>query len=225
MNQRSKVLFAGSIVVVLWFVNAFALRYLTDEIGVLGIYWPYRSWLHLHVGGGIFAMLLGPVLLWLPLEKISRIAHHLALIVYLTTGMLAAVTAFNLAFHTGFGFVVGLGFTTMAIAWIIALGFTAIAAIRSFSEQYREWLTRSCVLTFGFVFYRAGCEIFSIWGHGTLVEQMSAACWLSWSVPLMITEALLQGRKLLVAGPKPTPLPAYPKDSWVSLESQLQDLN
>jgi hypothetical protein len=224
MNQRSKLLFVGSIVLVLWFLNAFALRYFTDEIGVLGIYWPHRSWLHLHIGGGVFALLLGPVLLWLPLQKAAKILHHISLTTYLVAAMLAGVTAFYLAFHTGFGFVVALGFATMAIASMFAVIFTAIAAIREFSEQYREWLTRSCVLSFGFVFYRVGCEIFALWGHGTLVEQKSAACWLSLSVPLMITEAFLQGRKLLVPVQKPTPTP-YTKETWVSLESQLQDLN
>src|SRR5690242_13888664 len=130
MNQRSKVLFVGSIVFVFWFLNAFALRYFTDEIGVLGIYWPHRSWLHLHIGGGIGALLLGPVLLWLPLQKASKILHHISLTAYLIAAMLAGVTAFYLAFHTGFGFVVALGFATMSIASIFAAIFTTIAAIR-----------------------------------------------------------------------------------------------
>ena len=224
MNPRSKVLFVATIGVVLWFLNGFALRYLTDEIGVLGIYWPQRSWLHVHIGAGIFALLLGPVLLWLPLERASRIAHHLTLIAYVIASAVAGMTAFYLAFHTAFGLVVALGFTTMAIAWIIALLFTAIAAIRSFSEQYREWLIRSFVLTFGFVFYRVGCEIFNFSGHGTFLEQMNASSWLGWSVPMMITEAFLQGRKLLGPSPKPAPK-SHSKETWISLESQLQDLN
>src|SRR5215471_4142360 len=102
MNQGSKVLFVGSIAVVLWFLNSYALRYLTNEIGVLGIYFPYRSWVHIHIGSGIVALLLGPVVLWLPLQKASKIAHHLSLVAYLIGAMLAAATSFYLAFHTAF---------------------------------------------------------------------------------------------------------------------------
>ena len=220
MNRKSKVLFCISILASLWFLNSFALPYLTEEIGVLGIYWPHRSWLHVHIGTGSVALLLGPALLWVRLERMSRIGQQLALITYLMAAAISGVTALYLAFHTGFGFVIALGFTSMAIAGLIAIVFTAIAAIRHLDEQYREWLIRSYVLTFAFVLYRFGCELFNFWGHGTFLEQMSAACWLSWSIPMVITEAFLQGRKVLAPSTK-----AHPKESWVTIASQLQDFN
>lgn len=37
-------------------------------------------------------------------------------------------------------------------------------------------------------------------GVGTLQEQLGVAAWFCWAVPLLVTEAVLQGRKILAAG-------------------------
>jgi hypothetical protein len=35
---------------------------------------------------------------------------------------------------------------------------------------------------------------------GTLTEQLAVASWFCWAVPLLITEAILQGRKIVAVG-------------------------
>jgi hypothetical protein len=39
--------------------------------------------------------------------------------------------------------------------------------------------------------------VFQSRGIGTLPEQLGVAAWFCWSVPLLMTEAVLQGRRIL----------------------------
>ena len=103
---------------------------------------------------------------------------------------------FRSAFHTDFGWVFGLGFSAMACAWLISTTLATIAIMRRMAQQHHEWMIRSYVVTFGFVTFRALIMIFDVARVGTLVERMTAASWLAWSVPLFVTETILQGRKV-----------------------------
>ena len=109
---------------------------------------------------------------------------------------ISSLTAFYLSLNNDFGWVFGLGFNTMAIAWMISTAFAVIAVCRRLMEQHREWMIRSYVITFAFVFFRVAVEILQIVKVGTLSEQLTAASWLCWTVPLMLTELILQGRKI-----------------------------
>src|SRR5439155_1100479 len=66
----------------------------------------------------------------------------------------------------------------------------------------QEWIIRSYVLTFGFVTLRMFTGSLHVAGVGTIQEQMIAASWFSWAVPLLITECLIQGRKVLSYRPQ-----------------------
>jgi len=203
MAGRSKAPFFVLILASLWSLNKFALRYLTNDAGVLGIYWSRRQWLHVHIAGAILPLLLGPVLMWFGLQRTRKVSHHLSLAAYIIGVGISATAGLYLAFHTDFGFAVGFGFASMAFAWLIATLVAAVAILRDMKEQYLEWVIRSYVLTFAFVIFRIVSEVFNVWGRGTIVEQMSAACWVSWSVPLILTEVGLQARKIF--GPSKNP--------------------
>jgi hypothetical protein len=56
------------------------------------------------------------------------------------------------------------------------------------------------VVTFAFVIFRLFWSILRAAGVGTLAEQLAAASWFCWAVPLLLTEAGLQGRKILAPG-------------------------
>ena len=53
------------------------------------------------------------------------------------------------------------------------------------------------VVTTAFVTFRVFFLLLQNAGVGTLNEQLGAASWFCWAVPLLITEAWLQGRKIL----------------------------
>jgi hypothetical protein len=219
-DRRYKVLF-GPIVVALWFLDSYAFRYLTVDRDRFGIYWPHREWLYVHIIAGMLALFLGPVQFWLGLNRRTTLLHRILGGGYVLSVFVSGSAAFYLAFHTDFGWVFGMGLTTMAVAWIMSTTFATIALWHHLIEQrrewmidalsacprgdraghliqqHREWMIRSYVLTFGFVTFRILTQTLQVAGVGTTLEQMTAASWFSWSVPLLVTEWLIQGRKIL----------------------------
>jgi hypothetical protein len=184
--------------VALWFVIAYALMYLTPDPAQFGIYRPRHDWLFVHVITGTIALLIGPTQLWLGLNRWTAFVHRILGITYVAGVSVSAVAAFYLAAHTDFGMVFGLGFGTMASAWLITTTLATIAICLRRVEQHREWMIRSYVITFAFVTFRAlqaGLEIAKV---GTMVERMGGAVWLAWAAPLMITEVILQTRKIFI---------------------------
>ena len=61
-------------------------------------------------------------------------------------------------------------------------------------------MIRSYVVTFAFVVFRALFLSLQAAEVGTLQEQLAACSWFCWAAPLVITEAVLQGRKIF--GPR-----------------------
>ena len=195
--------------IALWFFYGFAFSYLGSDPGRFGIYLPRRQWLTIHILAGGTALLLGPVQFWLAMVRRTAILHRVLGLSYVTCVFISGSAAFYLARHTDFGWVFGVGFSVMACAWLISTTFATIAILRGISQQHREWMIRSYVVTFGFVTFRALNMILEVARVGTLVERMTAASWLAWSVPLLITETILQGRKVFatsaVTGAAPAP--------------------
>jgi hypothetical protein len=194
----------------LWFVIAYALMYLTSDASQYGIYKPRHDWLFLHVITGTIALLAGPTQVWLGLNRRTKLPHRVLGVLYVAAVCISGTAAFYLAKHTDFGWVFGLGFGSMAAAWLITTILATVAISMRRVEQHREWMIRSYVITFAFVTFRAldaGLEIAKV---GTMVERMTAAVWLAWAGPLLITEACLQARKIFV---KPITVVRLPETS------------
>ena len=113
-----------------------------------------------------------------------------------TAVAVSGTAAFYLAAHTDFGWVFGLGLASMASAWMISTTLATIAICLRRVEQHREWMIRSYVVTFGFVTFRILESILDMAKIGTILERKAAASWFSWTVPLLLTELILQGRKI-----------------------------
>ena len=189
-------------VVALWFLNSFAFQYLTVDRDRYGIYWARQEWLYVHIVAGGLALLLGPLQFWLGLNRREIFVHRIIGAAYVLCVLVGASAGLYLARHTDFGWIFGMGLTAMSLAWIVATSFATIAIYRHVIEQHLEWMIRSYVLTFGFVTFRMFTGSLQVAGVGTIQEQMIAASWFSWAVPLLITECLIQGRKILSYSPQ-----------------------
>ncbi len=200
-SRLTKAVLLMPTAVALWFLNSYAFQYFAVDPDRYGIYWPRREWLLVHIIAGGAALLLGPLQLWLGLNRRELSVHRILGPAYALAVLVSACSAFYLARHTDFGWIAGMGFTAMGIAWIVSTGFATIAILRQATEQHREWMIRSYVLTFGFVTFRVFTEFLQVSGVGNTLEQVTAASWFSWSVPLLITECLIQGRKVLAYSP------------------------
>jgi len=198
LSRPSKIPIGIVTALALWFVYSYAYRYFTLDTDQFGIFKRRADWLVLHVAGGTIALLIGPVQLWLGSQRGKVVLHRILGIGYLMSVAVSSAGAFYLAANTDFGWVFGLGLTSLAIAWVTTTGLAVFAISRCFIQQHREWMIRSYVVTFSFVIFRILVDVLEIVGTGTTVERLTVASWLCWSVPLLITEMMLQGRKMFV---------------------------
>ena len=114
---------------------------------------------------------------------------------YVTGVTIGSIGAFYMATHTDFGWVFGAGLFGLAVAWVTTTGLAFLAIKRSLIEQHKEWMIRSYVVTFAFVIFRAFDTI--IGSRMPLADHIGVSAWFCWSVPLLLNEAVLQGRKIL----------------------------
>jgi hypothetical protein len=182
----------------IWFLIAAALPYLVPDELHLARYASRRPGLLLHIACGTVALLVGPVQLWLGPRRTALRLHRGLGSAYATSVALGSASAFYLAFTTRLGWVVGTGLAGLGLAWLVTTGLAVAAVRRRLLPEHAEWMIRSYVVTFAFVTFRMVWAGLRAAGVGTLSEQLAAASWFCWSVPLLLTEMILQGRKILV---------------------------
>jgi len=194
-GRAPAIMLGLAMLVGLGFVAGFAFPYFAGG-EALGQYRGKEPWIFMHLGGGMIALLVGPGQLWLGHKNRKIEVHRKLGLVYMGAIAVSVTAAFYLATHTALGWVFGAGLMGLAIAWIVTTGMAFVAVRRSLLDQHQEWMIRSYVVTFGFVFFRIFAGIMQATGIGSLQEQLSAASWFCWAAPLLVTEAILQGRKI-----------------------------
>ena len=184
----------------LYFVVDRALPYITnyghDQFG--DYYWPNRWWLIGHLSGGITAILIGPFQFIKAFRNRYMKTHRLLGKIYIIAIIIGASCAFYMSFAVS---------PQVNIAWSISLFFLAlpwiICTLMAYRmvrlkriPQHREWMIRSYVITFAFVLFRVVEENSMIRSlMETFEERGPTVIWLSWAVPLFITEVILQWNK------------------------------
>jgi hypothetical protein len=159
-------------------------------------YWPRRGWLLTHIAGGLVALLTGPVQLWLGLHNVKMDIHRKLGLVYIGGIAVGSVGAIGLALQTEGGLVFGSGLFFLAMAWIATTSLAFVSIKKNLIDQHREWTIRSYVVTFAFVTFRAGQV--ALTGRGVdLQTAIGIMAWGCWAVPLLITEVVIQGRKVM----------------------------
>jgi len=158
-------------------------------------YYPRRAWLLTHIAGGLIALLTGPVQLWLGLHNVKMNVHRSLGFVYIAGMAIGSIGAIGLALQTEGGVIFGSGLFFLAMAWIATTSLAFVAIKKSLIDQHREWTIRSYVVTFAFVTFRIGQV--ALTGRGfDLQTAIGIMAWACWAVPLLITEAVIQGRKI-----------------------------
>jgi hypothetical protein len=195
-GRGSAMVLNVALVVSLWFLSTYVLKYLTVTQDTYGIFWPRREWLLAHIAGGAIALLLGPFQLRIGWSRRQPMLHRVLGVAYVLAVAISSIASLKLAFNTDFGWLFGMGLTFMAVAWMVTTSLAIVAIARKIPEQHREWIIRSYVVTFGFVMFRLSVTVLEWTGVGTLSEQLVAGSWLCWSVPLLVTEVGIQGRKI-----------------------------
>jgi len=158
-------------------------------------YWPRRGWLLTHIAGGLIALLTGPVQLWLGLHNVKMDVHRKLGFVYIAGMAIGSVGAIGLALQTDGGLIFGSGLFFLAMAWLTTTSLAFMAIKKNLIDQHKEWTIRSYVVTFAFVTFRIGQV--ALTGRGVdLQTAIGVMAWACWAIPLLLTEAVIQGRKI-----------------------------
>lgn len=184
-------------VIGLVFVAVAGLPYFLPGSESLQRYTGREAMLLLHITFGIVALLSGPFQLWLGIAERQSALHRKLGLVYMASIAVSAIAAVYLAINTDVSWMFGAGLLGLATAWVITTTLAFMAIRRHLYEQHKEWMIRSYVVTTGFVSFRIVFLALNGAGVGTQIEQLTIASWTCWAVPLLITEAVLQGRKIL----------------------------
>lgn len=201
--RRGLMLMLSAVVVAaVVYVIRFVGPYLSFNPAFYDYFWPWRYALWAHLAGGVTALLVGPIQLWLGLTG-GRVALHRRLgTVYLCAiGVSLTGASYLIAKEIRQDWVFASGLLGLACAWIVTTGCGYLAIRQNHRQQHREWMIRSYVVASAFVFFRVFIDLLHAAGvHGTTgsgtPEEIKMAAWLCWAVPLLLTEPLIQWRHL-----------------------------
>ena len=139
-----------------------------------------------HVVGGALMLISGAIALRIGLTKSWFRWHKPAGYTYLASGTVAASIALGRSFDTSH--TPGLSTASLAAFWLM---FTAMAfrAVRNrIFEQHRDWMARSYVLAWTFVF----CRLWTRAAPQSLQGNENDMIWFTWVVPILLAEMFLQ---------------------------------
>ena len=180
----------------LWFIARSALPYFNISPNHYGPYfWPRRWGLVLHIAGGITALVVGLVQLWLGLTNRIAALHRALGKLYVGVIAVASIAGFYLALTIPGNAPYASGLFFLCVAWVITTSMAVLAIRRRDVFQHREWMMRSYSVTFAFVTFRFGVDALTSQGLAAGDAQAIMA-WACWAIPLLLLEPMLQLRKV-----------------------------
>ena len=152
-------------------------------------YWPKRWWLISHIGGGSLALVTGLFQFSGTIRKRFVKIHRWTGRVYLLGVLVGSIGAVYLGLVVSPVRAFGISLEFLAMAWVITSLMAYVAARRRQFAAHKEWMTRSYVVTFGFVLFRIGTRNHVFGGLGFAMQSVVLA-WACWAVPLLITDVV-----------------------------------
>jgi len=159
-------------------------------------YWNDRFWLLLHMSGGTIALLAGPWQFWTGFRSRYFRLHRATGLIFLTGVGLGCIGAYHMVMVTTFGWAFGFGILMLATAWFTTTAMAYYAILKRRIQVHKEWMVRAYVVTFAFVTFR----LLNDYGPTSRVQPANdraiTIAWACWALPLLVTEVILQLRKM-----------------------------
>lgn len=153
----------------------------------------------LHAAGGTLMLLAGAIALYVGWTRRGFSVHRWLGYAYLIGGAIGAGMGLVLSFmapHKPVGTAAATG--TLAAVWLAVAAMAWRAAHNRRFDIHREWVIRSYVLTWTFVFCRMVMRLPPFADAGG--ETITAVIWTTWIVPLVVCEIVLQWGRTGPAG-------------------------
>ena len=209
-NFLPKVVATGAVLTIaVGFVLRYVFRYylnyneaaFTDPVRGASNYWTMRGWLLMHMTGGMAALLTGPWQFWTGFRVRYARLHRWTGRIFLGGVAVGCVGAFQMAVHTSFGWGNGFALLGLAFAWFTTAAMAYYAILKRKFAVHKEWMVRAYVVTFAFVTFR----VLNDFGPTSRLqpdnERVITIMWSCWVIPLLITEVILQLRRMGAAAP------------------------
>lgn len=178
---------------VAWWMIAFPVATFSNVAKHAGHFGP----LYVHMLGGTTMLFLGGINLWIGATRRQFRFHRLVGRSYLVGGAIGAGAAIWMTlgpWHKSDASVVftntSVSLATLALAWLGCASMGWRAARNRRFDVHRDWMIRSYVLVWSFVF----CRIASRVTHLGDLGGGEAFIWLSWVAPFLLCEFALQWR-------------------------------
>ena len=202
---RNGILLGAAIIssVAAWWLIAWPVAALSN----IGAHRGHFALLFAHMVGGTGALFLGALNLYLAARKTRFALHRRVGQLYLALGAFGAITAIVITLSSAHksGLILTNSSISLAVSgstWLLfaAAGWRAVLNRRF--DSHADWMVRTYVLTWAFVFCRIASRVPGIGDLG----NGEAFIWLSWVGPMIICEAALQwpqGARSHGAGQRP----------------------
>jgi hypothetical protein len=194
------------IAIVLWWVALtigvyFVARYVPpylvwSEVSYGPYFWPRAGYLLPHLVGGLVAIVIGPLQLWPRIRNRYPRFHRISGRVYLGAIVVGSLAGIALALTSGVNAIYATGLLGLAAVWLLTGGMAFAAIRRRNIVQHKQWMIRSYVVTFAFVSFRIIDDTLGYLGIGERADNVAILAWACWAVPLVVTEAAIQGRQI-----------------------------
>src|SRR5688572_28081155 len=84
-HRETRVILGAALLMILWYLDTSALKFLNVSQETYGIFWPRRGWLYAHVVAGILAILIGPAQFWPGLKQTYPRLHRVMGVIYVAS--------------------------------------------------------------------------------------------------------------------------------------------
>ena len=161
-------------------------------------FWTRKYWVFIHVIFGMLATIVSPFQFITYIRKRHLQIHKLLGRTYVYSIFISSVTSFYLCATTPENIWYALGLSGFTAAWLLTAVMGMMSAVRGRLIQHKAWMIRSFVVTVGFSLSRL-LEDMIVHAHAEVnrVERLTVLSWVSWIVPLIITEwILIKNRKI-----------------------------
>jgi hypothetical protein len=179
------------------FILKDALPYFGFTEEIFGRWWDFRWSLIGHISGGLLALAIGPFQFWKAFRNKYLKTHRWLGRIYLVAILVGTIAATHLAWTTALKIHWTWAFALqgLAFAWIVTAGMAYISVMRKRIQQHKDWMIRSYVVTFAFVTFRWLYELPILEELAPAAERGSTTIWVSWAIPLLITEIFINWNK------------------------------
>ena len=142
------------------------------------------------------ALLTGPWQFWTGFRARYARLHRWTGRIFLSAVAVGSVGAFRMATGTTFGWAFGFALAALATAWVTTAAMAYYAILKRRFQIHKEWMVRAYVVTFAFVTFR----VLNDYGPSSQLQpgndKAITIAWASWVLPLLVTEVILQLRRM-----------------------------